>query len=85
MEFTQIVIIITLLSVVACFVTITVWLILLLREFRDTIKKTNSILDDTKQVSTSIAQPFNSFSEFITGFKNGVSMFNSFFDKHQHL
>lgn len=84
MEFTQIVIIITLLSVVACFVTITVWLILLLREFRDTIRKTNSILDDTKQVSTSIAQPFNSFSEFITGFKNGVSMFNSLFNKHQH-
>lgn len=84
MEFTQIVIVITLLSVAACFVTITVWLILLLRELKNTIYKTNSILDDTKQISTSIAQPFNSFSEFIIGFKNGIRMFNSLFNKHQH-
>lgn len=82
MEFTQIVIIITLLSIAACFVTVSVWLVLLLRELKNTVNKTNSILDDTKQISNSVAQPLNSFSEFIVGFKNGLSLFNSLFNKH---
>jgi hypothetical protein len=83
MDITQIVIIITLLSISACVVACGIWFILILRELRTTIIKTNNILDDTKLITASVSQPFTSFSEFILGFKNGISVFNSLFDKHK--
>jgi hypothetical protein len=85
MDLTQIVVIISLVSISTIIVTCGVWLALTLKELKNTFVKTNLILDDTKQISSSLAQPFNSFSEFISGFKNGVQLFNSLFSKNKKL
>lgn len=81
MDITQIVIIVSLISISTAIVFCSVYLIMIFREFKITITKTNAILDDTKLVSSSISQPLTSISEFITGFKNGIGLFNSLFDK----
>lgn len=81
MDVIQIAIFIVLITISACSVAVTVYFVFLLKDLKLTISKTNNILDDTKQISNSLAQPFNSFSEFVAGFKNGVSLFNSLFEK----
>lgn len=81
MDIVQIVILISLSLVTLIIVGCGIWLMLILKEVRTTLIKTNLILDDTKLVTSTIAQPFNSISEFIEGFKNGVSLFNSLFKK----
>jgi hypothetical protein len=82
MDITQIVIIISLIAVAAVIVACGIWLMLLLKELKVTITKTNSILDDTKLITSSVATPVSSISEFVMGFKNGISVFNSLFHKH---
>jgi len=79
MDTTQLVITISIISVSAIIVASGIWLILILKELRHTIKKTNTIIDDAKSITTSIAQPVSSISEFLMGFKNGLHLFNKLF------
>jgi hypothetical protein len=79
MDTTQIIVIFSLLSVTMVIIIAGIWLILVLRELRDGIKKTNILLDDAKLVASSISRPVSSFSEFLMGFKNGFKLFNTFF------
>lgn len=81
MDITQIIIAISLIAITAVIVACGIWTVKLLKEVKITIEKTNSILDDTKLITSSVAQPVSSFSEFIMGFKNGLSLFNNFFPK----
>ncbi|MEI8067417.1 MAG: hypothetical protein WCG91_00500 [Candidatus Shapirobacteria bacterium] len=81
MDITQIVIISSLIAVTGVIVGCGIWLILILKEFKTTIIKTNGILDDTKLITASVAEPVSSIAEFISGFKNGVSLFNGLFKK----
>jgi len=83
MDLTQIVIIISLLAITTILVVCGISVVNLLRDLRDTIKKTNLILDDTKQITSSVAQPVSSFSEFVMGFKNGFHIFNSLVNKNK--
>jgi hypothetical protein len=78
MDLTQIIIIVSVVSITAIIVGCGIWLILILKELRTTLTKTNGILDDTKLITSSIAQPVSSISEFVVGFKNGMNFFNSF-------
>jgi hypothetical protein len=57
------------------------WVIQILRELKITVIKTNQILDDTKLITTSVAQPVSSFAEFFSGLKTGLSVFNAFLNK----
>lgn len=81
MEITQIIIIISLVSITTIIVASGVWLIRLFKELNRTLKKTNEILDDTHLITSSVAKPVSSISEFVMGFKNGFSFFNNLFDK----
>lgn len=81
MEPTQIVIMISLIAITAVIVACGIWIIKVLKEVQKTVVKTNLILDDTKLITTSVAQPVSSFSEFVMGFKNGFTLFNNFFPK----
>ena len=81
MDPTQIVITISLAAITIVLVICGVWVIKLLKEVKITVEKTNSILDDTKLITSSVAQPVSSFSEFVMGFKNGLTLFNNFFPK----
>ncbi|MFA5749907.1 MAG: hypothetical protein WC895_01655 [Candidatus Shapirobacteria bacterium] len=81
MNITQIVIIISLILITGITVASGVWLILIFKELKITINKTNKILDDTQSITSSVAKPISSISEFVMGFKNGFSFFNKLFDK----
>jgi len=74
MDLTQIVIVISLLSITTIVVISGIYLIRLLKELQSTVIETNHII-------SSISRPVDSFSEFIMGFKNGFSLLNSFFKK----
>jgi len=74
MDITQIVIIISLLSISVVTVAVGIYLIKLIKDLRVTISETNQII-------SSVSRPLSSFSEFLMGFKNGFSIFNSFFKK----
>lgn len=81
MDITQIIIAISLSAVTITIVACGFWIIKLLKEVKITVQKTNSILDDTKLITSSVAQPVSSFSQFVMGFKNGFTLFNNFFPK----
>ena len=74
MDVTQIVIVITLLSISAIIVAVGIYFIKLIQDLRITVSETNQILG-------AVSRPVNSFSEFLMGFRNGFSLFNSFFKK----
>lgn len=74
MDITQIVIVITLLSISAIIVAVGIYVIKLIKDLRITVGQTNQII-------TSVSGPVSSISEFLMGFKNGFSLFNSFFSK----
>jgi len=81
MDITQIVIIISLLSISTVIVISGIHFINILKELRVTISTTNNILEDAKSITSSVSKPISSISEFLMGFKNGFSVFNSFFNK----
>lgn len=83
MELTQIVIIISLILITGIVFASGIWLIKIFKELKVTITKTNQILDDAHTITTSVAKPVSSISEFVMGFKNGFSFFNKFFDKNK--
>jgi hypothetical protein len=83
MDITQIVIIVSLIAITGVIIGVGIWVIKLLKELKQTLVKTNSILDDTKLITTSVAQPVSSISEFLMGFKNGMSFFNNLFKKKE--
>lgn len=81
MEITQIVIIISIIAITTVIVFSGVYLIKILKELRNTVFKTNQILDDAKIVSKSVAEPVNSLSEFIMSFKNVFEVANKYFNR----
>lgn len=81
MDITQIVIISSLILITGIIFASGIWLIKIFKELKITLTKTNKILDDTQSITSSVAKPINSISEFVMGFKNGFSLFNNLFDK----
>jgi hypothetical protein len=81
MDITQIIIIASLISITIVIIVSGVWLIKLFKELKITLNKTNDILDDAHLITSSVAKPVSSISEFVMGFKNGFSFFNKLFDK----
>jgi len=83
MELTQIIISISLLAITVIIVISGIYFIQLLKELKNTITTTNSILDDAKSITTSVSRPISSISEFIMGFKNSFSFMNKLFNKSE--
>lgn len=81
MDITQIFIVISLSVVSISIVVGTFYIVGLIQELRLAVHKATNILDDTHQITSSVAKPVSSFSEFLMGFKNGFKLFNSFFNK----
>ncbi len=53
----------------------------ILKELRETVKKTNKMLDDFQLISSSVAKPIAGISGFITGLKGGTDIINLFLKK----
>ncbi|MDD3998634.1 MAG: hypothetical protein PHR98_00840 [Candidatus Shapirobacteria bacterium] len=74
MDINQIVIIFSLLSISTVVIIVGIYLIKLIKELSVTVNQANQII-------SSVSRPVSSFSEFLMGFKNGFTIFNSFFNK----
>jgi uncharacterized membrane protein len=74
MDITQIVVIVSLLAISTVIVFVGVYIIKLIKDLRITVSETNNII-------SSVSRPVSSFAEFLMGFKNGFSLFNSLFKK----
>lgn len=72
MDIIQLVTAISLLLITTVVVVVGIWLVKVLQE-------TKKILEDTHSITSSVARPVNSFSEFVMGFKNGFTILNKFF------
>ena len=81
MDIAQLFIVISLVIISLAIVICTFYLISLIKDLQKATLKITEILDDTHQITRSVARPVSSFSEFLMGFKNGFHLFNSFFNK----
>lgn len=81
MDITQIFLVISLTVITLAIAVSTYYLIGLIKDLRQATGKVTQILDDTHLLTSSVAKPVSSFSEFLMGFKNGFHLFNSFFDQ----
>jgi len=78
MDITSVVIAISLSIITVAIVTCFVFLIKFIQDLRKLLKQVAPIVDDANLISTSIARPVSSASDFLMGFKNGFKLFNSF-------
>lgn len=60
--------------------------IFILKEFKKTLSRVNSVLDDVETVSHSIATPVERFSTLLMGLQQGAGVlrfFNKIMDRHK--
>jgi uncharacterized protein YoxC len=84
MDITQIVILVSLITVTVIIVVTSIYFIKILKELKTTVSKVNDILEDTQSITESVSRPISSLSEFLMGFQNGFKVFNSFMKHRRH-
>ena len=77
----QITTIVSISTITVCLVFLTVWIVKVLINFKDTVVKTNLILDDAKSITENINQPVSQVRDFFVGLKEGVNFITSIFNK----
>lgn len=78
MDITSIIIAVSLSIITVAIVWCFVYLIKFIQDLRILIKQLTPIVDNVNLISSSIARPVSSASDFLMGFKNGFKLFNSF-------
>lgn len=78
MDITSVIISISLSIITIAIVVCFVFLIKFIQDLRKLLKQVSPIVDDANLISSSIARPVSSASDFLMGFKNGFKLFNSF-------
>ena len=74
----QIVLLIILSLLTINLVVVGIYVIMVLKEFRVTIKKMNSVLDDAPEITDSIAGPITAISSIATGLTQGLKVLTAF-------
>lgn len=78
MDITQVIIATSLSIITVAIVVCFVFLIKFIQDLRGLLKQVAPIVDDANLISSSIARPVSTASDFLMGFKNGFKIFNSF-------
>jgi uncharacterized protein YggT (Ycf19 family) len=60
------------------------YVIMVLKEFRETIKKSNSVLDNVHTVTESVSNPISSLVGVVTGVVEGVKAVRSITSLREH-
>lgn len=58
-------------------IAVGIYVILVLKDFRETIKKANSVLDNVHEVTDMVANPITSLAGIIAGVSQGVKAIKS--------
>lgn len=74
MDSAQILLIIVVMILTAILTLVGVEVFFILRELRQTVEKTNKIIDDSGLITASIAKPIAGFSGFLLGLKDSAKM-----------
>lgn len=78
MEITQILLVLTVLVLTTILSIVGVEVFLILKEFRETVRKMNKILDDAGIISESIAKPVSGLSDLASGLRSLAEFIKSF-------
>lgn len=79
METNQILNAFVLLAIGSFFAALSFFIFSVFADVKNILTKTNSILDDTKQITTSVAGPVTSVSELIMVVKSALATLNALF------
>jgi len=79
---TQIVTLVSISVITLCLAILTFWLVSVLSSLKQTVTKTNLILDNAKLITDDISAPISQVKDFFVGVKEGVSLIQSFFNKN---
>jgi hypothetical protein len=66
------VIVVTILSILL--VIFSIYIFRILDELKSALEKTNSMMDDMKRITKSVADPIEHASEFVSGLKKGAKL-----------
>jgi len=83
MDLLQITIVIVLIVLTAVTACVGIHLVFILKELRETVKKTNNVLDDVKGVTGAVSSPVATFAGIINGITESlktVKSVNSLFE-----
>ena len=75
-------IVIVLLAIIL--IALSIQVLLILREFKKTVSKTNKILDDTGLITESISNPLSNLSNLTSGLKIGALLAKLLTGKKKH-
>jgi len=78
---TQLVTVFSVSVITICLVILTYWIVSILKTFKDTVSKTNQILDNAKLITDDISAPVSQLKEFFGGIKEGINFVSKFFNK----
>lgn len=70
----QIILVIVVVILVILLIIFSIYIFKILEEVKISLKKTNSMLDDFKRITKSVADPIEHASEFISGLKKGAKL-----------
>jgi uncharacterized protein YoxC len=70
----QIILVVVVAILAILLIIFSIYIFRILDEVRKSLQKTNSIMDDMKRMSKSVADPIESASEFVTGLKKGSKL-----------
>lgn len=73
-ELMQYLLIFVISSLTTILIIIGIQVIKILKEVRNTLIKSNSMLDDAKKVTSSVAEPVEAASDFLMGLKKGFKL-----------
>jgi hypothetical protein len=73
----QTVLIVVLILLTINLIAVGVYVVLILKEFRETVKKANSVLDNVHNVTNVVANPITSLAGIIAGVTQGVKAIKS--------
>ncbi len=77
----QITTIVSISAITLCLVFLTIWIVRVLVQFKETVVKTNLILDDAKSITENINQPVSQIRDLFIGLKEGVNFVTNLFNK----
>ncbi|MCX6816955.1 MAG: hypothetical protein NTZ93_03755 [Candidatus Beckwithbacteria bacterium] len=70
----QIILVIVVAILCILLIIFSIYVFKILEEVKISLKKTNSMLDDVKRITKSVADPIEHASEFISGLKKGAKI-----------
>ncbi len=77
-DITQALLAMVIISLTVMLTLIGVQVFYILKEFRNTVRKINKVLDDTGVISEAVSKPANMFSSMLLGIKGGAALMKFF-------